>query len=220
MSTFQWRKWSQTADKHTHRQHSRLLYLVRMSTMPSLSSLGFITCAHSSAYTLLNPAPSPCSLCCGCRAVYGKCPAITSIFLYGNSYKSFVVGVVVPAVDYWSKYFHQQQWWSEPIRIGDPNFPAAFAAVWQAHEAELKQQLVALLKQQEKDINGIERARDWLVEYRVDRDGNGWTPANSLMTPTFKVRRPQMVHYYIKQLKQLYATNGEPAAADEHWPGE
>ena len=79
---------------------------------------------------------------------------------------------------------------------------------------------MALLKAQERDINGIERARDWLVEYRVDRDGNAWTPVNSLMTPTFKVRRPQMVHHYVQPLKQLYANNGEPAAAGEHWPGE
>ena len=146
---------------------------------------------------------------------------ITSIFLYGNSFKSFVVGIVVPAVDYWLKYFQQQQWWTESARIGDEQFPAAFASVWKAHEAELKTTLVGLLRQQEKDIpNVFERAKDWLVEYRVDKDGSAWTPANNLMTPTFKVRRPQMVKYYVGQLKQLYALNGEPAAADEHWPGE
>ena len=152
--------------------------------------------------------------------MYGKCPAITSLFLYGNSFKSFVVGIVVPAADYWLKYFHQQQWWTEPLKLGDEHFSAAFASVWQSHESELDAMLVALLKAQEKDINGIERAKGWLVEYRVDRDGNGWTPANGLMTPTFKVRRPQMVKHYVAQLKQLYASNGEPAAPNEHWPGE
>ena len=105
--------------------------------------------------------------------------------------------------------------------MGDEQFPAAFAAVWQSHQAELNKLLmVSQLRQQEKDINSIERAKDWLVEFRVDRDGSAWTPANNLMTPTFKVRRPQMVHYYAKQLKQLYARNGEPAGPDEHWPGE
>ena len=154
------------------------------------------------------------------RAVYGKCPAISSIFLYGNSFKSFVVGIIAPAVDYWMKEFHARQWWTEPVKIGDEQFPAAFTAVWKAHEAELNGLLVAAVRHQEKDISGIERARDWLVEYRVDRDGNVWTPANGLMTPTFKVRRPQLLKYYVQQLKQLYATNGEPAAPGEHWPGE
>jgi len=155
------------------------------------------------------------------EAVYGKSAVISGIFLYGNSYKSFVVGVVVPAVDYWVKYFHQHNWWTESARIGDEQFPAAFASVWKAHEVELKQVLVAGLRQQEKDIGSpFERAKDWIVEYRVDKDGSAWTPANGLMTPTFKVRRPQMVKWYIAQLKQLYASNGEPAAADEHWPGE
>ena len=153
--------------------------------------------------------------------MYGKCAAISSIFLYGNSYKSFLVAIIVPAVDYWVRHFQQHGMWKDGVKIGDEQFPAAFASVWQAHETELKAQLVGMLKQQEKDIpNSFERAKDWLVEYTVDRDGSAWTPVNNLMTPTFKVRRPQMVHHYARQLKQLYAANGEPAMPDERWPGE
>jgi len=40
------------------------------------------------------------------------------------------------------------------------------------------------------------------------------------MTPTFKLRRPQLLAMYVRQLKALYAKHGEPPASGEKWPGE
>jgi long-subunit acyl-CoA synthetase (AMP-forming) len=50
--------------------------------------------------------------------------------------------------------------------------------------------------------------------------GMVFTEKNDTLTPTFKLRRPQLLQKYIVQLKELYGKNGEPVAQDEKWPGE
>ena len=129
--------------------------------------------------------------------------------------------MVAPQVDYWLKLWIARGWWeASGPKPGDDAFPAAFESVWVKHDAELRPELIASLVAQQGELKGFEVVKDWVIEYRVDRDGAAFTPVNGLMTPTFKMRRPQMLHRYVKQLKELYGKHGEATGPDEHWPGE
>jgi hypothetical protein len=66
-------------------------------------------------------------------------------------------------------------------------------------------------------LQGFERVTDFLIESDIDKMGIAFTEANGCMTPTFKLRRPQLLQRYIGQLKALYGANKEPVAADEKW---
>ena len=153
------------------------------------------------------------------EGVYAKSPLVSAVFVYGNSFKSFLLGVVSPAADYWVRVWKERGWWND-VTVGSDALPARFAEVWKAHEADCTKEVVASLQAQQRELKGFEVVRDWIVECEVDRDGNAFTPQNGLMTPTFKMRRPQMLHRYVRQLKQLYGKHGEPPADEEHWPGE
>ena len=134
---------------------------------------------------------------------------------------AFLLGVVAPQVDYWVKLWLARGWWDASWpRVGDEAFAARFSDVWEKHAQELRPEIIATLTAQQKELKGFEVVKDWIVEHRVDRDGAAFTPLNGLMTPTFKMRRPQMLHRYVGQLKELYGRNGEVTGPDEHWPGE
>ena len=154
------------------------------------------------------------------ESAYGLCPAVAAVFVYGESHHSFCVGVVSPAVDHWVARFQTRGWWEERARVGQDAFPAHFAEVWAAHEAELKAEVTAALVSQEAELQGFEKVRGWLVESQVDADGNAWTPANGLMTPSMKARRHQFLRRYGRQLRELYAQLGEPVQPGEHWPDD
>lgn len=92
--------------------------------------------------------------------------------------------------------------------------------MWASHHDDLKKVLVGSLNDHASALKGFEKARDVHVEYNVNRTGFGFTEENECMTPTFKLRPPFLLKRYRNELRELYAKNGEPPAADEKWPGE
>ena len=106
------------------------------------------------------------------ESVYARCPMISAVFVYGNSFKSFLLGVVAPQVDYWVKAWKERGWWADGLpRVGEETFPAKFAEVWQQHAAELKKELVEGLRAQQRELKGFEVVKDWLVECHRGQGG-------------------------------------------------
>ncbi|XXQ39474.1 AMP-dependent synthetase/ligase domain-containing protein [Plasmodiophora brassicae] len=153
------------------------------------------------------------------EAVYGKSPLVGQLWIYGNSFKSFVVAVVVPNGERFIEIGTERGWYKGPA-FGREGFPEAFADMWASHHDDLKKVLVGSLNDHASALKGFEKARDVHVEYNVNRTGFGFTEENECMTPTFKLRPPFLLKRYRNELRELYAKNGEPPAADEKWPGE
>jgi long-chain acyl-CoA synthetase len=152
---------------------------------------------------------------------YGKCALVGQIWVYGNSFKSFIVAVVVPNAEALVKVCTEKGWWSKDVVIGSDEFRDEFHSLMTgAHAAELKKIIFTAMKDFQNDLKGFEKLRDIMIESRLDVMLSGFNEGNGCLTPTFKLKRPALLRRYIKDLKDLYAQNGEPAMAQEVWPGE
>lgn len=57
------------------------------------------------------------------------------------------------------------------------------------------------------------------MEFNVNNMGLGFTEENEMLTPTFKLRRANLLKTYMAKLRDTYKANGEPPSADEIWSG-
>ena len=160
------------------------------------------------------------------ESTYGKSSITGQFFLYGNSYKSFVVGIVVPQAVPLFLFLKEQGWWGElPADFDIKEYATTEAfrtqlhAVSQEHVAEVKAFVLGELQPESKNLKSFERVRDIYVETRLNDQLAGFTEENECITPTFKLRRPFLLKRYLTELQDMYTTNGEPNRADEHWPG-
>lgn len=156
---------------------------------------------------------------------YQKAGMVGQVWVYGNSFKSFLLGVVVPAPEATANWLHSKGWWpkadKDTTKLACETFVADYKAVMEGeHKPEIKAWVLENLRAQEKPLKGFEKVTDFIVETNIDKMGMGFTEANECLTPTFKMRRPQLLQKYIVQLKAMYAANKEPVGADEKWPGE
>eukprot|EP00474_Spongospora_subterranea_P008619 CRZ09077.1 hypothetical protein [Spongospora subterranea] len=153
------------------------------------------------------------------EAVYSKCPMISQVWVYGNSFKSFVLAVVVPSAERIISYGKDQGWYDGPA-FGREGFPEAFAKMCEKHYDEIKKVVKTSMSEQEGLLKGFEKAKDIVLEFNVNLSGLGFTEQNECMTPTFKLRSAFLLKRYRQQLRDLYSKNGEAPLPDEKWPGE
>ncbi|RHY33966.1 hypothetical protein DYB32_001258 [Aphanomyces invadans] len=121
--------------------------------------------------------------------VYAKSPFVAQMFLYGDSYQSYLVAIVVPDPDI------VQTWATER------NIPDGHNMTNMAQRADLKAAILASLADVAKEakLNGFECAKDIYIHpdpFSVDND---------LITPTFKLKRPQLKAYFHRQIDAMYA---------------
>lgn len=156
---------------------------------------------------------------------YQKAPIVGQLWVYGNSFKSFILGVIVPTAEPMAAFLYSKGWWpkadKESTKLASETFTSDFVTAMEnpAHKAEIKAWILEQLRVQEKPLMPYCRIKDIIVESGIDKTGLAFTEANECLTPTFKMRRPQLLHRYANQLKEMYAANGEPCGADERWPG-
>jgi len=151
---------------------------------------------------------------------YGKAPIVSQIWVYGNGFKSFLVAVVVPAMDATAKFCQEKGWWpTTKLSIGSPEFITQYKHVWDSHHTELKKELLDNLATHSPSLKGFEKIKDVIVETEINAMNMAFTEDNECMTPTFKLRRMFLVKRYHEKLKKLFADNGEPVEPDEKWPG-
>lgn len=118
---------------------------------------------------------------------YSRCPLITSIWVYGNSFESFLVAVVVPerqALEDWAK---------------NNNEVVDFKALCENPKA--RKYILDELNSigQKNQLKGFELLKAIHLEpnlFDIERD---------LITPTFKLKRPQLLKYYKDRVDQLYS---------------
>ncbi|KAF7810939.1 long chain acyl-CoA synthetase 2-like [Senna tora] len=117
---------------------------------------------------------------------YLQCPLIASIWVYGNSFESFLVAVVVPekkAIEDWAEKHNL----TGDFRSLCENLKARKFILDELNSTGQKHQL-----------RGFEMLKAVYLEpipFDMERD---------LITPTFKLKRPQLLNYYKDQIDQLY----------------
>ncbi|KAI8532913.1 hypothetical protein RHMOL_Rhmol11G0254600 [Rhododendron molle] len=117
---------------------------------------------------------------------YSRCPLVTSIWVYGNSFESFPVAVVAPdrkALEEWAANNNQ---------TGD------FKQLCENLKAR-KYILDELNSTGQKNkLRGFEMLR------AVHLEPNPFDIGRDLVTPTFKLKRPQLLKYYKDCIDELY----------------
>jgi long-chain acyl-CoA synthetase len=105
--------------------------------------------------------------------------------LAGNSFENALVAVVVPK--------------EGPLRDGvQADASIAFEALCQLPEA--KKFILQALAEQGK----LSKLRGFEFIKNVHLDHEEFSAANDLMTPTFKLRRPQLKDYYQSMINEMY----------------
>ncbi|CAM8956253.1 unnamed protein product [Rhodiola kirilowii] len=118
--------------------------------------------------------------------IYGLVPDIDSIWIYGNSFESFLIAIVNP---------NQQkieQWASHNGLSGD------FASL--CSNPKVKEYIIGELSKigKEKKLKGFEFVK------AVHLDPVPFDMERDLLTPTFKKKRPQLLKYYQKVIDDMY----------------
>ncbi|KAH0910613.1 hypothetical protein HID58_033934 [Brassica napus] len=127
--------------------------------------------------------------------VYGQVEAIDSIWVYGNSFESFLIAVANPSQQ------TLERWAAENGVNGD------FDSICQNTKAKafLLGELVKTAK--ERKLKGFEIIRAVHLEpvpFDIERD---------LLTPTYKKKRPQLLKYYQNVIDDMYKTAKEGQAS-------
>eukprot|EP01006_Ploeotia_vitrea_P032580 TRINITY_DN64771_c0_g1_i1.p2 TRINITY_DN64771_c0_g1~~TRINITY_DN64771_c0_g1_i1.p2 ORF type:complete len:715 (-),score=457.20 TRINITY_DN64771_c0_g1_i1:79-2223(-) len=154
------------------------------------------------------------------EGVIKRSPLVNQVFVYGNSYKPFVLGVVVPDAAQLLIRLKQKGWWGDDsIAVGHPQFQAEFKRVVGEHEEEVRDMIMTSIRvvSEEHKLKRFEYVRDIHIEYDLDELLNGFNVERETMTPTFKLRRPFLLKRYREQIRALYTKHGNPPTADENW---
>jgi long-chain acyl-CoA synthetase len=118
---------------------------------------------------------------------YEDAKFISQIFVYGDSTKTYLVGIVVPRKDTVAEFLGQSS-------ISEAEYARA------CRSDSLRRAIMAEMRE-------IAAAKG-LLEFQCVRaiyvDSNPWTPANDLLTPTFKIRRRALAAHYREQIDELY----------------
>ncbi|OQR96481.1 long-chain-fatty-acid-CoA ligase [Achlya hypogyna] len=121
--------------------------------------------------------------------IYAKSPLVGQIFLYGDSLQSCVVAVVVPDPE-------AVQAWAAAKGLPDGANLAAMVS-----RPELKAAVLASMAEvaKENKLNGFECVKDIVLHAEI------FSVENGLITPTFKLKRPQLKAHFEKDIKAMYA---------------
>ncbi|KAK7310370.1 hypothetical protein RJT34_07844 [Clitoria ternatea] len=117
---------------------------------------------------------------------YLRCPLITSIWVYGNSFESFLVAVVVPdrkSIEDWALEHNL----TDDFKSLCDNIKARKYILDELNNSGLQHQL--------RGFELLKAVHLEPIPFDIERD---------LITPTFKLKRPQLLKYYKDHIDQLY----------------
>ncbi|CAN8308200.1 unnamed protein product [Cochlearia groenlandica] len=129
--------------------------------------------------------------------VYGQVEAIDSVWVYGNSFESFLIAVANPTQQ------TLEHWAAENGVSGDFNSICQNAKA----KAFILGELVKTAK--ERKLKGFEIIKAVHLEpvpFDIERD---------LLTPTYKKKRPQLLKYYQNVIDEMYKTVKEGQASGQ-----
>jgi len=153
------------------------------------------------------------------ESCYQKAGAVGQIWVYGNSFKSFVVAVVVPDALWLKGQLEKKKLWpaSDTSTPATDEFAVVFNETVQNNYDLVKELVLTDMKTQEKELKKFSRVKDILIVSELDNLLQGFSVENDLLTPSFKMKRPILLKRFVDELKILYTENGEPPKEDEHW---
>jgi len=125
---------------------------------------------------------------------FSKTPGVDMVWVYGNSFESSLICVVVPNED-------ALMTWAKGKVSGD------FAAVCASAEARAHMLKDLQATGKENKLKGFEIVRGVFLEplpFDMDRD---------MLTPTFKKKRPQLLKFYQKEIDLMYSDIKKKEAA-------
>jgi len=148
---------------------------------------------------------------------YAKSATVNQIWVYGNSYKPKIVAVVVPnAVDAAKLLGDDFQCDALPAT---PEWIAAWdkAVESQENKDKIKEWVFEDMKKNVGKLKGFEKIAAIHCEFKLDNLLQGFNVENNCLTPSFKLKRPQLKHRYIDQLKALYTGLNLAPKDNEEW---
>uniref|UniRef100_A0A7S0BUG1 AMP-dependent synthetase/ligase domain-containing protein n=1 Tax=Rhodosorus marinus TaxID=101924 RepID=A0A7S0BUG1_9RHOD len=122
-----------------------------------------------------------------------KCNLVGQLWVYGNSFERYLVGIVVPDPDQWKV-------WAEA-------HGKEFDLKKLSEDPELKKDVLAELSHKRKasGFRSFEEIMDIRFETELNELGQGFTVANDLLTPTFKMKRNKLQQRFQKDIDDMYA---------------
>jgi len=142
------------------------------------------------------------------------------VWVYGNSYHSFLVAVVVPDPGTVVPWLTSQGWWPTGMAVSTSEaFREEFKKQCDAHLKELGAVIHAEMMKVagEHKFSSLEKVKLLAFETTLDAMFQGFTMDNDCLTPTMKMKRNVLAQRYTEQLKALYTQGGEPPKAGEKW---
>lgn len=153
---------------------------------------------------------------------YGQSPLVSQVWVYGNSFKSMVVAILVPNVVPLYELAVSNGWWKlkdvkpVPGALTDEVIEH-FKAIVEEHRPEVHSWMKASLGPCEGGLLGYEKIKTFHIDVNYDHLGLVWSDQNELLTPTMKLRRQPLAKLYLSTLRHLYDLVGEPEQDGESW---
>jgi len=135
----------------------------------------------------------------------GKSKYISQMWAYGNSFLPMLVAVVVPAFAELKAAAVAGGWYQEGM---DYKAMAAHPECKALIKAEIASESKAA------KLKSFEVPKDFICEGEINELMQGFSIDNDCLTPTFKLKRPQLLKRYQSQVDAMYVGLGEdPSAA-------
>jgi long-chain acyl-CoA synthetase len=142
------------------------------------------------------------------EAVYRRSLFVAQIFVHGDPFHSALVAVVVPDVVALGAHARLQPGWAQslPELCASPEVHALLVSELRKAAAAVK-------------LKPFELVKAFHLEGEVNDLGQGFNVQNECLTPTFKMKRPQLRKRYAAEIKAMYAAvdqvvgGGAPAGA-------
>jgi len=119
---------------------------------------------------------------------------VGQVWVYGNSFESYVVAIIVPDKEVllnWAKSNKAKSGLSYPELVADKDV-----------QKMIFDDLIAVGKAAK--LRGFELPKEVDFESDVNELGLGFTIEKDLLTPTQKLRRPQLLKAYQKKIDAMY----------------
>jgi len=146
---------------------------------------------------------------------YLKAPSLNQLWVYGNSHKSFIVAVVVPNAMWITAKFGDR--WTCGATPASNEYNKDFLKMCMDNHDEVKKWVFDDMKENTGKLKGFEKIRDIHMELELDNLLQGFNIANNCLTPSFKLKRPQLLARYREMVMELYSKNGQAPQQGEKW---
>lgn len=153
---------------------------------------------------------------------YGQSPLISQVWVYGNSFKSMLVAVIVPNVVPLYEFAMANGLWTLKDKKPVPGaltdeIIQHFKDIVNENRPAVDAWMKASLTPCENGLLGFEKIKAFHIDVDFDHLGLVWTDQNELLTPTMKLRRQPLAKLYLPLLRTLYEKIGEPEKDGESW---